>query len=125
MDIPKLLNDEIITYCRANNITNIDEFTLRLLKQGFTIEKFGATPEAKTVEKIVEKIVEVPVEKIVERVVEVPVAMVDTEISEELKRCLANQEEGKKELQKVFALNETLKKELEKNKKDKDIYGER
>lgn len=63
MVIPKSLKDEIWEYCRVNNISNIDEFTLKLIKQGFTIEKFGATPEAK--ERIVEKIVEVPVEKIV------------------------------------------------------------
>jgi hypothetical protein len=68
LEISKALKDEIWDYCRANNITNIDEFTMKILRQGFTVEKFGATPQ--TVEKVVEKIVEVPVEKIVEKVVE-------------------------------------------------------
>ena len=59
MEIPKELKDELWDYCRLNNITNIDEFTLKLLKQGYTIEKYGATPISNTIEKIVEKIVEV------------------------------------------------------------------
>mgnify|MGYP003328256236 CR=1 FL=1 len=57
MEIPKELNNEIWDYCRVNNITNIDEFTLKLLKQGFTIEKYGSTPMVTTKEKIVEKII--------------------------------------------------------------------
>lgn len=73
MDLPKNLKDEIWDYCRVNNISNIDEFTLKLVKQGFTVEKFGATPTTKVVEKEVEKIVEVPVEKIVEKIIEIPV----------------------------------------------------
>lgn len=44
MEIPKLLAEEISEYCRVNDIINIDEFNIKLLKQGFTIEKFGATP---------------------------------------------------------------------------------
>ena len=71
MEISKQLKDEIWDYCRANNITNIDEFTMKILRQGFTVEKFGATPQ--TIEKVVEKIVEVPVEKIVEKTIEVKV----------------------------------------------------
>jgi len=57
MEIPKKLKDEIWDYCRINNISNIDEFTLNLIKTGFTVEKFGATPSTKIVEKEVEKIV--------------------------------------------------------------------
>jgi hypothetical protein len=110
MEIPKELNNEIWEYCRANNITNIDEFTLKLIKQGFTTEKFGSTPITKTieVEKIVEKIVEVPVDKIVE----VPVNMVDTEMVEKYKQLLVE--------------CETLKKDLaiEKQKNKRDLYGE-
>ena len=41
MIIPEILKKEINEYCRANNITNIDEFTIKILKQGFTVEKFG------------------------------------------------------------------------------------
>ena len=127
MEIPKELNNEIWDYCRTNNITNIDEFTLKLLKQGFTIEKYGSTPMVTTKEKIVEKIVEVPVEKIVEKIVEVPVTMVDDEISENLKKYIKLYEDIQIELTKASDLSEQLKKELaaEKLKNKKDIYGER
>ena len=127
MEIPKDLNNEIWDYCRVNNITNIDEFTLKLLKQGFTIEKYGSTPMVTTKEKIVEKIVEVPVEKIVEKIVEVPVTMVDDEISENLKKYIKLYEDIQIELTKASDLSEQLKKELaaEKLKNKKDIYGER
>lgn len=119
MEIPKELNNEIWEYCRANDITNIDEFKIKLLKQGFTTEKFGATPVVKTVEKIVEKVVEVPVEKIVEKIVEVPVNMVDTELVENYKTVMAEVEQLKRD-------NKSLTDELavEKNKNKRDIYGE-
>ena len=128
MEIPQALKNDIWDYCRLNNISNIDEFTLKLLKQGFTVEKFGATPEAKEtiVEKIVEKIVEVPVEKIVEKIVEVPKVMVDTEVSENLKTTLIENEKLKTEQKDLTDKIEKLTKALEeeKNKKKKDIYGE-
>jgi hypothetical protein len=125
MEIPKLIKDEIWEYCRLNNITNIDEFTIKLVKQGFTIEKFGATPVAK--EKIVEKIVEVPVDRIVEKIVEVPIEMVDSEISNSLKEYINLVEILKNDIINLNGINTTLKKELEeeKIKNKKDLYGEK
>jgi hypothetical protein len=41
MEIPIDLNNEIIDYCLKNKIDDIQKFKLKLLKQGFTIEKFG------------------------------------------------------------------------------------
>jgi hypothetical protein len=77
MEIPKNLKDEIWEYCRLNDISNIDEFIIKMVRQGYTVEKFGATPlggnEVKEIEKIVEVIKEVSVEKIVEVIREVPV----------------------------------------------------
>ena len=71
MEIPKKLKDEIWEYCRLNDISNIDEFIIKMVRQGYTVEKFGSTPlgmgEIQEVEKIVEKVVEIPVEKIVEK----------------------------------------------------------
>ena len=107
MELPKNLKDEIWEYCRINNISNIDEFTLKLVKQGFSIEKYGI-PTNKVVEKEVEKIIEIPVEKIIE----VPVA--DSKAYDEL-----NLEYTKLKLQ-----NEELIKENIKLKTEKDIYGE-
>jgi hypothetical protein len=107
MELPKNLKDEIWDYCRLNNISNIDEFTLKLVKQGFSIEKYGI-PTNKVVEKEVEKIIEIPVEKIIE----VPVA--DSKAYDDL-----NLEYTKLKLQ-----NEELIKQNTKLKTEKDIYGE-
>lgn len=115
MELPKILKDEIWNYCRVNNISNIDDFTIKLIQQGFTIEKYGATPESRVVEKIVEKIVEVPVEKVIEKII-------------------TNDEESKKLATENERLNQdkiNLNKEIEhlnikikKLESKRDIYGE-
>lgn len=128
MEIPKELNNEIWDYCRANNIPNIDDFIVKLVKQGFTVEKFGATPQTreKIVEKVVEKIVEVPVEKVIEKIIEVPIQMVDNEMSESLKNSILKVSELTGQLNDANSEIENLKKnlEIEKSKKKFDIYGE-
>lgn len=137
MEISKQLKDEIWDYCRANNITNIDEFTMKILRQGFTVEKFGATPQ--TVEKVVEKVVEVPVEKIVEKIVEVKVEVpvekevyiTDNSNNEELANKIKDleaerdkyKEESKDFEQKWNDTLEKLREELKKKNK-RDLYGE-
>ena len=77
MEIPKKLKDEIWEYCRLNDISNIEDFIIKMVRQGYTVEKFGATPlgtgEVKEVEKVVEVIKEVPVEKTIEVIKEIPV----------------------------------------------------
>ena len=108
MNLPSDLNDEIWNYCRLNAITNIDDFTLKLVKQGFTIEKYGAAPTPRVVEKIVEVVKEVPVEKIVEKIV-----TNDEEVKQLHEQLTKLKEENKDLLDKI--------KEL-KNKKD--LYGE-
>lgn len=126
MEIPKELKNDIWDFCRANNITNIDEFTLKCLKQGFSVERYGATPITKVVEKEVEKIVEVPVEKIVEVIKEVPINMVDTEMTEQMKKQADLIDQLKKELFDSVNISDVLRKQLdeEKKKHKKDIYGE-
>lgn len=94
MEIPKTLKDEIWDYCRLNNITNIDEFTLSLLTKGFTVEKYGATPEANVTIKTVEKLVT---------------------NDEEVKKLY-------KELEEIKAKNSELQKKLE--QKSTNLYGE-
>ena len=129
MEIPKELNNEIWDYCRANSIVAIDDFIIKLIKQGFTIEKFGATPQPreKVVEKIVEKVVEVPVEKIIEKFIEVPVTVENEEVNNSLKSKILEVETLNSKVnelnQKVDSLGKEL--EIEKNKNKKDIYGER
>lgn len=75
MEIPKELNDEIWEYCRINNITDINGFIIKLVKQGFTIQKYGATPyaidngpkEVEVIKVVKEEVIkEVPVEVIKE-----------------------------------------------------------
>lgn len=143
MEVSKELNDEIWNYCRANNITNIDEFMLKCLKQGFTAEKFGSTPtiKEKIVEKEIEKIVEVPVEKIVEKIVEVPVEKeVFITDDKEMQKLTKEIEKLNKHVQiavesKDKALTELAEKEIElkkvkleleqeKKKNKTDFYGE-
>lgn len=107
MEIPKKLKDEIWEYCRLNDISNVDEFTIVMVQQGFTVEKFGATPygdgEIKEVEKIVEVPVEVIVEKIVERTIEVPVEKI---IEKEI--YITNDDEVKKLSDKNLELNDQI-----------------
>lgn len=109
MMLPRELNDEIWDYCRINNITDIDEFKIKCFRQGFTVEKYGATPQ--TPERVVEKIIEVPVEKIIEKEV-----------------FISNNEEVNKLSEKINQITEELvltKQALEEEKKKKrDIYGE-
>jgi hypothetical protein len=145
MEIPKDLKNEIWDYCRANNITNIDDFTLKCLKQGFSVERYGATPVTKVVEKEVEKIVEVPVEKIVEKIVEIPVEkIIEKEIFvtddvttkaladkvKTLEEDLAKKHSANAVLKSSLQLKDIevneLKKQLEEEKKKnkRDIYGE-
>lgn len=137
MEIPSKIQDEIWDYCRANKITNIDEFTVTLIRQGFTVEKFGATPNV--IEKIVEKIVEVEklieVEKIVEieKVVEKKVMISDNKannkLTDEITRLTKLDESNVEKLKVAKEENDALHtkiKELteENNKKKRDIYGE-
>lgn len=145
MNIPKELSDDIWEFCRLNDITNIDEFKLKLLKQGYTMEKYGATPQTiekiVEVEKIIEKIIEVPIEKVVEvqveKIVEKNVYISDdtkiTELTSKLtsieddKRNLESQIDGYvSEIEKlkndISELNKKI--EAEKGKNKRDIYGE-
>ena len=152
MEIPKKLKNEIWEYCRMNDISNIDEFIIKMVRQGYTVEKFGATPvgagEITEVEKIVEKIIEVPVEKIVEKEVYITD---DEQVNELSKKIQKVEKENKVLREKVSELEtkpptiiekevtvekvvkvkdeeeiEKLKKEIEelKKKNNKDIYDD-
>lgn len=44
MEIPTKLKREIDEYCKANSIDDIDQFIIKVLKRGFTMEKYGMTP---------------------------------------------------------------------------------
>jgi hypothetical protein len=143
IELPKKIKDELYDYCKLNNITNIDEFILKIVTQGFVVEKYGAAPTSKEkivevqVEKIIEKIVEVPVDKIIEKIVEKEVYITDDSQYEELTNKIVELEnklnESNNELSsecenklkekddKITLLTNLL--EVEKRKK-RDIYGE-
>ena len=130
MEISKELKKEINDYCRINNITNIDDFTIKILKQGFTVEKYGATPQViekkVEVEKIVEKIVEVKVEVPTEKEVYITDDSHVKELSIKITKLEEERNTYKKDaehFQKEW--NQTLQKlELEQKKNKRDIYGE-
>lgn len=109
MELPKELKDEIWNYCRLNDITDLNAFMVRMLKQGYNIEKYGATPFKmgqkepeiiekeiiREVEKIVEVIKEIIVEKevIVEVIKEVPVEVIKEIIVEKISDITENRVE--------------------------------
>ena len=93
---------EVVSYCKLNDIEDVDKFVSNCFKQGLDIEMYGLLggDSGKTGEireklvevpveviKEVEKIVEVPIEKIIEKRVEVPVEVikyVDKEVIKEV-----------------------------------------
>ncbi len=44
MEIPKDLYNDISNYCKANSISNVDGFILKLLTRAYTLEKYGHAP---------------------------------------------------------------------------------
>ena len=127
MEIPKKIKDEIWDYCHINDIPNIDEFMLKMISQGFTVEKYGAAPAAKerVVEKIIEKIVEREVlitndeafTELTDKIAELELKLINT--SSELNSEYA--EKLKEKEDKITLLTNLL--DIEKKKK-RDIYGE-
>jgi hypothetical protein len=152
LNIPKELKDDILNYCKINDISNVDDFIIKMIKQGHTIERYGAAPNTKEkivekiieVEKIVEKVIEVPVEKIIEKIIEKEVLVSDnTEIIglthkiNELETTIINNNQKynndfetlhldyKKQLSEKDEIIIKLTKDLDNEKRKKrDIYGE-
>jgi hypothetical protein len=81
---------EVISYCKLNNIEDIDKFVSDCFKQGLNIEIYGLLDgDLEKTGGIQEKRVEVPVEVIkeIEKIVEVPVEVikyVDKEVIKEV-----------------------------------------
>lgn len=51
MIINKILEDEIINYCKVNNIDDVNKFINDLIKQSFTVKKYGNLTFSKNIEK--------------------------------------------------------------------------
>jgi hypothetical protein len=126
--VSKQLLSEIEEYCKLNNV-DVEELVNKMLQQGFTIEKFGSTPDGmerepiiKEVEKIVEVevIKEVPVEVIKEITVEKEVYISDDTKIGELLEEIKNLKDGhdleidklnnnvKRQSETVMFLNKTI-----------------
>lgn len=121
-----LLN-EVKQYCTLNKIDDIDVFINKLLKQGLIIEKYGATPSSKVVEK--EIIKEVPVEVIKE--IQVPIEVIkEVYVTDDTKliELLDETSKLKSELVSKELLIQSNEKELERLREElknkKNIYGE-
>ena len=44
ISIPPVISKQINEYCSLNSIDNIEEFSIKCLMKGFSIEKFGNSP---------------------------------------------------------------------------------
>jgi hypothetical protein len=110
MELSKKLLDEIWDYCRLNKITDVDGFIEKMVQQGYTVEKYGATPSERVVEKEVEKIVQV--EKIVEKPVEI-IKEVEKIVEKEV--YITDDEATKELTEKIEGLNQQIR-QLEKDK---------
>jgi hypothetical protein len=88
MELPKDLKDEICEYCRLNDITDLNAFMVKMLRQGYNSEKYGPTPfqsnqkQPEIIEK--EVIKEVEVIKEIEKIIEVPVEVIKEVIVERI-----------------------------------------
>ncbi len=78
--------NDILQYCKVNNIEDVSLFVTQCFKQGFDIKKYGFLGNSLNegekdliTEVIVEKRIEIPVEVIkeVEKIVEVPVEVIN------------------------------------------------
>lgn len=54
-NISLILDDEFIQYCTLNNIDDIEKLAKETFNRGFTILKYGITPNADKIKKIVEE----------------------------------------------------------------------
>lgn len=137
----KLMND-IKEFCSSNDIEDIEKLVNKIVTRGFSIEKYGETPNKpskppKTIIEYVDKIVEVEVEKIVEVEVEKIVKISDDSKLNELLEEMNKKETEYNETIKLFKdsreeqtkyisqLNEEILDLKEKLKnKPRDLYGE-
>lgn len=112
MEIPYELKEEIVEYCRLNNIENVEKFLLKMLHQGYSVEKYGTSPILpqvieKEIEKVVEKIVEVPVEVIIEK-------EVIKEVEKVVEKIISDDSQTQELLAKIESLNLELTEERKK-----------
>lgn len=79
-----ILDNEFIQYCELNKIINVDKLAQETFNRGFSLLKYGETPNGNRVKEIVEVQKEVIKEIFVEveKIVEVPVEVIKEVIKE-------------------------------------------
>lgn len=77
-----ILDKDFIQYCDLNNITDIQKQAKETFARGFTLLKYGETPQGNKVKEIVEVEKVIEVIKEVEKIIEVPVEIIKEVIKE-------------------------------------------
>jgi hypothetical protein len=79
-----ILDNEFIQYCELNKIINVDKLAQETFNRGFSLLKYGETPNSNRVREVVEVEKEVIKEIIVEveKIVEVPIEVIKEVIKE-------------------------------------------
>lgn len=85
MEIPNKIQEEILYYCKINNIEDVDKFLIKILTNGFNIAKYGNGPTS---------VVIAPKEEIEIKVKPKPIKTVKEKIEQQIKPI----EEKKKDL---------------------------
>ena len=72
--IEKHLHDDVVAYCKLNNIEDVEKFKLTCFVKGYNIDKYGLFGDERDVkvvqqEVVKEVIIEKPVEVIVEKII--------------------------------------------------------
>lgn len=128
MQVPDRLKNEIWDYCRANDITDVESFMVRLLERGFSVEKYGETPG-----EMDPATIETPDKEETPSNSDEQKSQYQQDQNDMLKQQLINSENKVTQLeQQLIELNDKLERlgeerEEDKNENDggrRDIYGE-
>lgn len=120
MQVPDKLKNEIWDYCRANDITDVEGFMVRLLERGFSVEKYGEAPGEENKEETEMAEDKTPKQEGTKNE--------DSNENEELKQQLIESQNRVAQLeQKLLELTDKLDKGNEDKKEEenkRDIYGD-
>lgn len=114
--IDKKYHKDILDFIKLNEIGDVDIFINKCFKKGFDIQRFGLLgneTEIREVEKIIEKIVEVPVEKIVEIIKEIPTPPVEIEVIKYVDKEIIKEVPVEKIVSKIEYIYDKTPSELE------------
>lgn len=122
LKIPKIDSNDVSSFCKLNQIEEMDSFLFSCFKKGYYIEKYGllSPGEPYVEEKIVEVIKEVPVDRIVEVIKEVQVEKIVEVIKEvpvekivEIEKIFHDDSKIEEEKQKFSTLTEEMEKNFQ------------